>query len=276
MACATMRAFAKVKSSAITPRQPSVPKRMEVIEVKYTRRDPAGNRPDETKKQIPRYAREDQEPAHCWGATRRSRLQQIFALLFFEFFNNFADILGAFPGADQQGVRSVDDYEVTNADGRDVFRRAPQKVSLGVDDLTGTSENIFPRFFSQELVHSSPGTDIAPTYFGGNHENSWVALFARGRFEHRIVNGDIFQPGIYITQLLFIAMLADAGGQRFESGVRFRQMLFQIFEECRNAPEKHAGVPMIVTRAGIFFGERQRRFLREAPHRENREAFRVQ
>src|ERR1700726_3695154 len=166
MACATMRAFAKVKSSAITPRQPSVPKRMEVIEVKYTRRDTVGNRPDETKKQILAALGNDQKPADCCGA---SRLQQIFALLLFELFNNFADILGAFPGADQQGVRSLDDHEVANANGRDVFRRAPQKVSLGVDGLTGTSENIVPHSFGQEFVHSSPGTDIAPTYFGGNH-----------------------------------------------------------------------------------------------------------
>src|SRR5712664_3297464 len=39
MAWATMRAFAKVKSSAMTPRQPSVPKRIEVIAVEYTRRE---------------------------------------------------------------------------------------------------------------------------------------------------------------------------------------------------------------------------------------------
>src|ERR1700721_2744552 len=50
MACATVRALAKVKPSAMTSRQPSVPNLIAVIEGtrKYTRSDMSAKRPDWT------------------------------------------------------------------------------------------------------------------------------------------------------------------------------------------------------------------------------------
>src|SRR6202790_2141811 len=116
MACATMRAFANVKSSAMMARQPSVPKRIELICIEYTRYDISAHRPD-------------------WLS-----LQQILALLVFEPSHDSANILGALAGADQQGVGSLYHDEIAKADGRDEFRGGGQKGSLGVEGIPGRSE----------------------------------------------------------------------------------------------------------------------------------------
>ena len=55
--------------------------------------------------------------------------------------------------------------------------------------------------------------------------------------------------------------------------MRLRQKTFQVFEERRNAPEKHPRVPVILARSHVFHGERQRGLLRETLHRKNGEAF---
>src|ERR1700681_4827368 len=123
MACATIRAFANVKSSAMMPRQPSVPKRIELICIEYTRYDITAHRPD--------------------GLS----LQQILALLVFEPSHDSAHILGALAGADQQGVGNLYHDEITKADGRDEFRRGVQKLSLGVEGIPGASQDIFAGLF---------------------------------------------------------------------------------------------------------------------------------
>src|ERR1700674_1245155 len=99
MACATMRALANVKSSAMMPRQPSVPKRIELIWIEYTRYDISAHGPD-------------------WLS-----LEQILALLIFEPFHDSADVLGALAGTNQQGVGRLYHDEIANADCRDEFRR---------------------------------------------------------------------------------------------------------------------------------------------------------
>src|SRR5260221_1696500 len=104
MDCATTRAFAKVKSSAMMPRQPSVPNLMESIYVdaKYTRREHFAN-------------------------SRIGLLKEIFPALLFEPFHDFADVLGAVARADEQRIGSFHDNEVTHANGGHEFRRAPQE-----------------------------------------------------------------------------------------------------------------------------------------------------
>src|ERR1700686_2280217 len=109
MACATIRALANVKSSAMMPRQPSVPKAIGLIWIEDTRYDISAHRPD-------------------WLS-----LQQILALLIFESFHDSADVLGALAGADQQGVGRLNHDEVANSDCRDEFRRGVQKIPFSVE-----------------------------------------------------------------------------------------------------------------------------------------------
>src|SRR4029077_18139544 len=97
MAWATTRAFAKVKSSARMPRQPSVPNRIAVMECQYTRWAELGKQ------------------AGLAG------IQQMFLLLFCQFFHDFADVMGALAGTNQQGIGGVHDDEVVNANGGDEF-----------------------------------------------------------------------------------------------------------------------------------------------------------
>src|SRR5260221_2280145 len=50
------------------------------------------------------------------------------------------------------------------------------------------------------------------------------------------------------------------------------QVTLQVFQECRNAPEKHSRVPMVIAGGDIFFRKLQLGFLGETPDGEHREA----
>src|SRR5215472_14526632 len=78
MAPATRRTLSKVKSSAITPRHPSVPNLISVIPVLY-------------------------------------RLGQLCPLLLVEMFHNFSDILGAIECSNQQCVIGLNHDQVVDA-----------------------------------------------------------------------------------------------------------------------------------------------------------------
>src|SRR6266851_9218689 len=95
MACATTRAFAKVKSSAMMPRQPSVPNLIPVIRCwgKYTRSNRSAN-------------------------GRIGLLEEVFPALLFEPFHDLADVLGAVSRADEQSIGRFDDNEIAHANRR--------------------------------------------------------------------------------------------------------------------------------------------------------------
>jgi len=60
--------------------------------------------------------------------------------------------------------------------------------------------------------------------------------------------------------------------QLFEISVRFWEMALEIVEERRDAPEEHAGIPVIVA-VGIFLANGKRGLFREATNCEDREAY---
>ncbi len=53
-------------------------------------------------------------------------------------------------------------------------------------------------------------------------------------------------------------------------------MALEIFEEGRDAPEKHAGVPMVVAARDIFLCDRKGRLFRETANGENGKAVRME
>ena len=60
-------------------------------------------------------------------------LEKGAALLFVEPFDDFADVLGAFAGADEQGIVGFDDDKILHADGGDELFRSPEVVTVRVE-----------------------------------------------------------------------------------------------------------------------------------------------
>src|SRR6266849_10206381 len=143
IACATVRAFAKVKSSAMTPRQPSVPNRIEVIAGEYTR-------------------------CELFAKSRIGLLEEVFPALLLEPLHEFGDVLGAVARADEQRVGSLDDDQVAHANRGHEFRRAPQIIAFRIERVTLPGENILAVFLCQQLIDGSPGADVAPASFAGD------------------------------------------------------------------------------------------------------------
>src|SRR6266403_5574674 len=144
MDCATTRAFAKVKSSAMMPRQPSVPNLMESIYVdaKYTRGEQFAN-------------------------SRIGLLQEVFPPLLFEPFHDFANVLGAFARANEQRVGRIHDDQVVHTDQGGNFSRARDEIAAGVEGVARSGEHVAVRgvLAEEQSVHRGPGADIAPAHF---------------------------------------------------------------------------------------------------------------
>src|ERR1700730_2462761 len=107
MALATVRAFAKVKSSAMMTRQPSVPNL--ICGARFWAADCSRT------VILPKSIREGRVAPRAALAC----LQQVLSAALFEPFHDFANVLRAMARADQQGVRSFDHDEVAYADGGD-------------------------------------------------------------------------------------------------------------------------------------------------------------
>src|SRR5580692_5848580 len=246
-----MRAFAKVKSSAIMSRQPSVPNLIAVIRDrgKYTRSDISAKQPH-------------------WTETAGNPLQQFGELSLFERLYDFGDVLRAVAGDDQKRVGSFYDNEVADADGGDEFRRAVEKIAGGIESQAVTGHDVVAGVFCEEFVDRGPGADVAPADVGGDDVYLRRAFLARRVFEDCIVDGNVFQSRIYGAQAALVGFLADGFSQRFESFMRFGKKALQVVEKRRDAPEKHACVPLIVARSDVLFRKIERGLLREAPHSE--------
>src|SRR5262249_53665297 len=84
--------------------------------------------------------------------------------------------------------------------------------------------------------------------------------------------GNIFELGINCAKLLFVSARANEASKFFDLDMCLRKMALETFEKRRNAPEEHAGVPMIVAASDVFLRDRQGWFFREAANWENWEA----
>src|ERR1700722_7645071 len=216
MALATLRAFAKVKSSAMMARQPSVPNLICAGALGAT---------DCICCAVvipPRSIREG------GGAKRAAwaRLQEVFEAALFEPFYDFGDVLRAVAGADQEGIGSFDDDEVAYTDGGDEFRGTPDKISFGFEHVACAGEDVLVCGVGGFFVDVGQGADVAPADVGGNHENAGRGFFASSGFENGVIDGDVFEVRINGAQFAFVFTCADGGGESFESGVSFRQILF--------------------------------------------------
>ena len=106
MAAAAMRTFAKVKSSAIMPRHPSVPNLMGC--------------------DLPCFV------YLCIRCHARSRI--VRDSLRYQFLHHFAHILRVFARGDQQGIVCLDDHEVVHAHQRNELLRTVYIIATRIDE----------------------------------------------------------------------------------------------------------------------------------------------
>src|SRR5256885_14932467 len=157
MACATMRAFAKVKSSAITPRQPSVPNLIEDMCAGKSIREAINSK-----------------------NSRIGLLEKFLPALRFEPFHDFSYILGAVARADKQRIWCLNHHQITDADRGNEFGRAPEKIAFRIKRVALSGKDILAAFLCQQFINGCPGANIAPAHFCRNHKNARRSLDASG------------------------------------------------------------------------------------------------
>src|SRR2546430_8654515 len=104
---------------------------------------------------------------------------------------------------------------------------------------------------SDLLINGGPGADIAPAYLRGNHEHTRRPFDTRSGLENSIVHGDVLELRIDGAQLTFVATRSNKFCEPFQSGVRLRQKTLQILQERGGPPEKHSGVPVIISGSSV-------------------------
>src|SRR5712691_4712361 len=117
-------------------------------------------------------------------------------LFSFEPLHNFANILRAVARAEKQSVLGFDDDEITNPDRCNELLRAPQEITARVERHESSGRNVFSGLARQQFVDGGPGANVAPAYFSGQNKNAWRGGTARGRFENRVVHGNVFKLGV--------------------------------------------------------------------------------
>src|SRR5713226_3336977 len=189
-------------------------------------------------------------------------------LFSFEPLHNFANVLRAVTGAEQQGLLGFDDDEITNPDRCNELLRAPQEITARVERHESSGRNVFSGLAREQFVDGGPGADVAPTHFCGQDKNTWRGGTARGRFENRVVHGNVFKLGIDVRERARVSRSSDFARQTHQGIMSFRQKLLEIAQEGRNAPEKHSRVPIVASGRNVFSRAFERGFFRDASYRE--------
>ena len=104
----------------MTPRQPSVPKRIVV----------------HGRKQYMRSG---------WRLAKGSELEQFLQTMRFQPLHHAADVLGAVARADQQSVGRFHDDQIANAHGGDEFCGTPEEIARGVEREEAAGGDVFAR-----------------------------------------------------------------------------------------------------------------------------------
>src|SRR6202034_4605644 len=162
---APLGTFAYVKSSAITPRQPSVPNLMAISEA-----------------------------LELWG------LDKAIQPLVLEPFHDFAHVLRTLARTKQQRVLGFHEKQIVHADGGDEFLWTPEKVALRVERKGRARRHIRAWFCGEQLVNCGPRTDVAPSNVRGYDQDPRLSAIARRRLHDRVINGNILELWIHAAE----------------------------------------------------------------------------
>src|SRR5581483_12496931 len=146
---ATRRTFAYVKSSATTPRQPSVPNLIGVAPLIDSK---VNGRP------LSEVGRACLQAARLPGSPARV--------------HHLADILGAGPRAHEYGVLGVHDDHVLEADGRHQAFSAEDEAARRVDEDRLTLHRVAARIGAHAIAHLRPVADVGPFELGPHEEQA--------------------------------------------------------------------------------------------------------
>src|SRR5713226_6907374 len=119
------------------------------------------------------------DPTHCPQAWQEQWIrmgahsQEEGKLFSFEPLHNFANVLRAVTGAEQQGLVGFDDDEIANPDSGNKFLGAPKEVAVSVERNESSGRNVFSGLARQQFVDGGPGANVAPAYFSGQNKNAW-------------------------------------------------------------------------------------------------------
>src|SRR6266404_5254215 len=204
MAAATRRTFSKVKSSAIRPRQPSVPNLIWVMSwslvvsrqslvVRFSlfvgRWSILVTRSLQIQSTV-LLATSDQRPTTVFS-------HQLMQLLLIQMLHHLADILRLVERGDEQRVFGLDNHQVTHADQGDKFAEYVNIIVLRVQGKSAGRRHRIPtttfclRYVV--LMQRGPGAEVVPSEVGGQTEDAGLRFsLGRARLQHRIVNADVF------------------------------------------------------------------------------------
>src|SRR6202008_1213126 len=115
--------------------------------------------------------------SHEWP--KRTLLEKTLLITGFESLDNFADVLRAVAGANQQSVRRFYHDKIVYADGSDKFAWHPEEIAFRVQGLAGSRKNIVTGLLCLQFVDGCPGADVAPSDFRGDDEDARLAGGAR-------------------------------------------------------------------------------------------------
>src|SRR5208337_2217986 len=99
------------------------------------------------------------------------------------------------------------------------------------------------------LVERGPGAKIIPPEARRDAVDARLAFaLRRPRFEHGVVDADVFALGIELGECLVKAASSIAGGNLRQKRRRSRQMLAERVSQRPRTPNKHPAVPEEVAR----------------------------
>src|SRR4051794_23991583 len=104
------------------------------------------------------------------------------------------------------------------------------------------------------LVERSPRAKVVPAKVRRNAVQARrVLAFRRARLEDGVVHADVFALGIKLRESALELLGPEGCGNLLQVGRGFRQMLAQRVGQRACAPDKYAGVPVVVSRGDKLF-----------------------
>src|ERR1035438_314657 len=223
----------------------------------------------------PRYINIADGTAHLSGLGRPSRsqlLDQPLELLFVEVLDHFAHVLRMFARGDQQRIVGFDHDQVFHPDDGDklplgvneVSLRIQRKVLIGNYDISAIVLAQVAMF-----VKRGPGTQVVPSEVCRNAVDARLAFALPGtRFEHGIIDTDVFALGIKFCEGLLEAASSIARRNLLQQRRCIRQMFTQRVGEGARTPNEHSAVPEEISSLDELLRDFGQRLLGEAPYLE--------
>ncbi len=166
----------------------------------------------------------------------RGTLEEFFAFLGVERFDEPADILGAIARGDEERIWGIDDDKVVDADQGDGFLGI-DVVAGGVLDDEVAGGSIALGVLPGDFVDRFPTADIVPADVVEGDTGNAVGLLDDG-----VIDGDVFAERVNGGEAGG-ELAAGDGGQAGKQRGGFRLVAAEEFVEVVGAPEEHAGIP---------------------------------